>query len=97
MEVDAVRDLVRDDRVLNRHVVHRPVEPDADFRVMDVEAIDRRVVQRPADTVHLIGVDSLSDVALDCEVRQVHVVTPAVGCVLAVEADARVHGAVGRR
>ncbi len=41
VEVDAVGDLVHDDRVLDRHVVHRSVEPDTDFRVLDVEAIDR--------------------------------------------------------
>lgn len=97
MEVDAVRNLVGDHSVRDRHVVHRPVEPDADLRVMDIEAVDRRVAQRPADAVHLVGVDSLAHVSLDCEVRQVHVVTSAVGCVLAVEPDARVHRAVGRR
>ena len=77
------------------HVVHRPVEPDADLGVVDVQAVDRRVAQRAADAVDLVGVDALAHVALDGEPGQVHVVAAADGRVLAVEADAGVHGAVG--
>ena len=76
-------------------VVHRAVEPDADLGVLDVEAVDRRVAQRAADAVDLVGVDALAHVAADGEPGQVHVVAAADGRVLAVEADAGVHGAVG--
>ena len=68
-----------------------------DLGVLDVEAVDRRVGQRAADAVDLVGVDALADVALDREAGQVHVGAAADRRVLAVEADAGVHRAVGRR
>ena len=98
VEVEPVGDLVDDDVVRDLQVVHRPVEPQADLGVLDVEAVDGRVAQRAADAVDLVGVDALAHVALDGEAGQVHVAAAAVGGVLAVEADAGVHRAVrGRR
>ena len=97
-EVDPVADHVRDDRVAHRQVVHRPVEPEPHLRVMDVEPVDRRVAQRASDAVHLVCVHAVADIALDREVRQMDVVAAsAVVDVLAVEADARMHRAVGKR
>jgi hypothetical protein len=97
VEVHAVGDLIGHHRVGDGQVVHRPVEPQADLGVVDVEPVDGGVAQRSADPVHLVGVDALSYVAFDCKVRQVHVVGAAVCGVPAVEADSGVNRAVGKR
>ena len=97
VEVERVGDQVDDDVVADREVRHRAVEPQADLGVVDVQPVDRRVAHRAADAVHLVGVDALADVALDREAGQVDVAAAAVRGVLAVEADAGVHRAVGRR
>jgi len=44
--------------------------------VADVEAVDGRVAERTADAVHLIGVDTLTDVPLDREVGEIGVAAP---------------------
>ena len=97
VEVHAVGDLVDDDVAFDRDIAHRTVEPDADLGVLDVQAAEARVAERPADAVDLIGVDALAHIALDREAGQVHVAAAAGRGILSVEADSGVHRAVRRR
>ena len=92
VEVDAVRGEVAQPQPAHHQVVERPVHPGADLGVLDPHPVDRRVGQRAADAVDLVGVVALLHVAEDREVGQVDV-GARVRRVVAVEPDAVTGGA----